>query len=205
MPAAPKQVMQFKITLRDVKPAVWRRIQVPANYTYWDLSCAVISAMGWGGYHLHDFRLRLKDAKDSTYFRVPNPEFDDFGLKSLNERKEKIAVWFPEQATRAVFSYDFGDGWEHDLLFEGFKPAEPGDYPRCLKGKNACPFEDCGGPWGYEEKQAIIKNPKHPDYKETLDWLFMEKGEVYDPTEWTVEDVGFGDPEFIWKEMQKYR
>jgi len=50
-----KNVLQFKISLNDVSPKIWRRIQVPENYTFWELHCAIQDAMGWIGYHLHGF------------------------------------------------------------------------------------------------------------------------------------------------------
>jgi len=48
-------VYQFKITLEDAKPPIWRRIQVPETYTFWDLHVAIQDAMGWSDYHLHEF------------------------------------------------------------------------------------------------------------------------------------------------------
>ena len=51
------QVYQFKITLRDIKPPIWRRIQVPETYTFWDLHVAIQDAMGWSDYHLHEFEI----------------------------------------------------------------------------------------------------------------------------------------------------
>ena len=48
---------QFKITLKGIDPPIWRRIQVPARYTFWDLHVAIQDSMGWLDYHLHMFRL----------------------------------------------------------------------------------------------------------------------------------------------------
>lgn len=42
-----KSVFQFRITFLDVKPPVWRRIQVPADYSFWDLHVAIQDSMGW--------------------------------------------------------------------------------------------------------------------------------------------------------------
>ncbi len=52
-----EQVLQFKITLRDTTPEVWRRIQVPGDYTFWDVHVAVQCAMGWTDSHLHEFEI----------------------------------------------------------------------------------------------------------------------------------------------------
>jgi len=50
-------VFQFKITLKGIKPPIWRQIQVPEIYTFWDLHVAIQDAMGWDDYHLHEFEM----------------------------------------------------------------------------------------------------------------------------------------------------
>jgi hypothetical protein len=52
------QVYQFKITLQKIRPLIWRRIQVPASYTFWDLHVAIQDSLGWTDTHLHEFRLK---------------------------------------------------------------------------------------------------------------------------------------------------
>jgi hypothetical protein len=42
-----KRIMQFRIELNDLKPPIWRRIQVPETYSFWDLHVAIQDAMGW--------------------------------------------------------------------------------------------------------------------------------------------------------------
>ena len=58
----PKLVHQFLVVLSGTDPLVWRRIQVPEKYSFWDLHVAIQDAMGWLDYHLHEFR--LLDAKE---------------------------------------------------------------------------------------------------------------------------------------------
>jgi hypothetical protein len=78
----------------------------------------------------------------------------------------------PAAKTKFIYEYDFGDGWEHQVVVEKVLPAEPGlRYPVLLAGKRACPPEDCGGPWGYEELLAILANPKHKEHKAMRAWL----------------------------------
>ena len=45
-----------------------------------------------------------------------------------------------------------------------------------------CPPEDSGGINGFYEKMKAVKNKKHPDHEEVLDWL----GD-YDMTEFDLE------------------
>ena len=53
----PKRIYQFKIKLQGITPTIWRRIQVPETYSFWDLHVAIQDAMGWLDYHLHLFRV----------------------------------------------------------------------------------------------------------------------------------------------------
>jgi hypothetical protein len=51
------RVYQFKITLLEISPKIWRRIQVPEKYSFWDLHVAIQDAMGWDDMHLHVFKI----------------------------------------------------------------------------------------------------------------------------------------------------
>ena len=55
---------------------------------------------------------------------------------------------------------------------EKIKTKENGiNYPRCIKGKRACPPEDCGGIPGYMELEKIMKNKQHESYEEMREWI----------------------------------
>jgi hypothetical protein len=81
------------------------------------------------------------------------------------------------------YEYDFGDGWEHDILLEAVLPAQAGGiYPRVEAGKRACPPEDVGGVHGYEHFLEALSNPTHPEHGEFVEWI----GKKFDPEEFTV-------------------
>jgi len=86
-------VYQFKITLKDTNPPVWRRIQAPANYTFWDLHVAVQDAMGWSDYHLHEFTLKNPSTGLDSDIGIPDEE-GDFEDNMLAGWKLKISEWF---------------------------------------------------------------------------------------------------------------
>jgi hypothetical protein len=165
-----QSVYQFKITLDHVRPTVWRRIVVPDTYTLWDLSIAIIEAMGWSGGHLHGFKTIERYPIVRINFGIPDPDYPDDDVRPM--WKEKIADWFVHRIREKLkHEYDYGDGWEHSVQFEKiFTPEKGMHYPMCIAGKNACPPDDVGGPWGYERFLEIIRNPKHPDYKDTVAW-----------------------------------
>lgn len=83
-----------------------------------------------------------------------------------------LSSLLPASGKQATFSYtyDFGDNWEHEILFEGRQAAGPGvKYPLCLEGERAGPPEDCGGPPIFEHLLEVLANPRHEEYAEVAD------------------------------------
>ena len=91
--------------------------------------------------------------------------------------------------------YDFGDDWEHTVILEKILlRVKDKLYPICLKGKRACPPEDCGGVWGYYDLLEIISDANHEEYHQTMEWLEDE----YDPEAFDVDSIEFEDPRERW-------
>jgi len=183
------RVYQFKITLMDVRPSIWRRIQVPETYSFWDLHVAIQDAMHWLDYHLHEFEIVNPSTGIKTSVGIPGDE--DFGKEILLEWKQKIADYFSMENRLAKYTYDFGDNWEHIIKLEKVLPRDKNiNYPVCIGGKRASPHEDCGGVWGYEDFLKIINNPDHEEYEETIEWA----GGEFDPEYFDVKEIKFDDP-----------
>lgn len=173
---SPPMIYHLKVTLRHVKPPVWRRIEVPADIKLGKLHEVLQIAMGWTDSHLHGFR------KGRESYGVPDPDFPGDFKNERNVRLDSLAG----EGETLIYEYDFGDGWEHDLKVEKIVPAAPGvHYPRCTAGKRACPPEDCGGPWGYAELLQAIKDPKHEEHEELLEWV----GEEFDPGYFDIDEI----------------
>jgi hypothetical protein len=160
------KVLQFKISLLEVKPAVWRRIQVVEG-TLDELHEHIQSAMGWTNSHLHQFRDKMKR------YANPNQMHEDMEVYGLiDTTTTMMSDVFRRAKTKMIYEYDFGDGWAHEVLFEGKFPAEPRSrYPVCLDGANACPPEDCGGPWGYAHLLEALSDKKHPEHAAMKEWI----------------------------------
>lgn len=165
--AGAKTLFQFTITLKDSKPPIWRRIQVQ-DCTLDKLHEHIQTAMGWTNSHLHQFEIGGK--------RYGDPElledgFEDF--ECVDSTRTKLSKILPKSSTRFRFNYeyDFGNGWMHDVLFEGCPTPEPGNkYPMCLEGAQACPPEDVGGIGGYAEFLEALADSKHERHDEFLEW-----------------------------------
>ncbi|HID93190.1 MAG TPA: plasmid pRiA4b ORF-3 family protein [bacterium (Candidatus Stahlbacteria)] len=184
-----ERVYQFKITLEGIKPRIWRRIQVPETYTFWDLHVAIQDAMGWLDYHLHEFE--IVDPSTGLKVNIGMPD-EDFGREILPDWKQKIADYFSMENRSADYVYDFGDNWEHKIRLEKILPRNKNiNYPICIKGERACPPEDCGGDLGYARLLEILKNPNHEEYEEMLEWV----GGKLDPEHFDPKEVSFDDPE----------
>ena len=164
--------MQLKLSLRGVsKPPVWRRLLVPADMRLDRLHDVIQTSMGWTDTHLHVFSTAAGD------YGVPDPE-----LAFRNERNARLGQFLTQQGDRIQYAYDFGDGWEHDIVLEKrLDPYPEAQLPTCLAGKGACPPEDCGGAWGYADVKEIVADPRREDHDEMLDWLGLESAEEFEP------------------------
>lgn len=184
-------VFQFKVTLKEVTPPVWRRIQVPHTYTFWDLHVAIQGAMGWLDYHLHEFEIPHPAARGTV--RIGIPTEDDWDERPLlPDWDVPIAKYFTLLNRSATYVYDFGDFWQHALKLEWIMPAVKGQtYPACIGGKRARPPEDCGGPMGYEDLLKIVADSEHEDHEQTMEWL----GGSFDSEKFSCDDVVFDDPD----------
>lgn len=185
-----KQVLQFKIVLCETEPAVWRRIQVADTATFWDLHVAIQDAMGWEDYHLHMFRILQKNGRKRPIqvelIGIPDGDYDD---DTLADWDTKVTEYIASEY-KILYEYDFGDSWEHEIIFEGeFERITGNKYPCCLDGAMKCPPEDVGGIPGYYHFIEIMTDKKHPEYRDMLDW----HGGKFDPEKFDAKKVKFSN------------
>jgi len=191
-----RAVLQFKVTLDGIDPPVWRRIVVPAEYSFWDLHVAIQDSMGWLDYHLHTFRVNRPGSAESDEIGIPDDDFVDDDKVLLPGWEIPIATYLREPGDRADYEYDFGDGWEHAVVLEQVMLRVPGKkYPACIDGARACPPEDCGGVSGYEQMLVTLSDPGHPEHDSMLEWV----GGRYDPAAFDPRKVRFDNPGKRWR------
>jgi hypothetical protein len=152
---------QLKVTLRGIKPAIWRRLIVPGSLNLERLHCLLQDAMGWEDCHLHSFQVHGTELgpSDPSLGELDMEPEDQHTLESLVAAKDRFS-----------YTYDFGDSWVHQIVVEKVTPGEP-SAPSCVAGAGACPPEDCGGVWGYAELVAALADQQHERHVELAEWV----------------------------------
>ena len=174
-----RNIYQIKITLTGGKPPIWRRVLVSSNMSLEDFHLSIQIAMGWTNDHLHQF------IANDVFYGIKDDDFDSY-MELEDEAKYKINQLLKSEKDSIKYEYDFGDGWEHKILLEKILPFDTDHkLPRCIKGKRACPPEDCGGIWGYAELLDAIHDPDHPEHDSMLEWL----GEDFDSEELDINEI----------------
>jgi hypothetical protein len=177
-------LLQLKVTLGGSRPEIWRRLLVPSDIKLSNLHTVLQVAMGWEESHQHCFR-----HEDETYEPKAGSKGLGFFLPERNkdEAKVRLGDLVNTEGDWLVYDYDFGDGWEHEVLVEKIVPVGGAGARRaiCLAGERACPPEDCGGLPGFDHLLKVMANRKHPEYREMLEWL----GERFDPKDFDAARV----------------
>ena len=171
---------RLRIDLLDSDPAIWRRLSVPASIPLDALHDVLQAAMGWTDSHLHRFEAEGDDGEPVSY-SMP------YGLAlegDTDSRGVPLHALLSDPGDSILYEYDFGDGWEHLVTLEAIEADGPARAV-CLDGANACPPEDSGGIWAYNEARPAYVDPSHPEHAELRDWL----GGPFDPDHFDVEAV----------------
>ena len=172
------EIYQIKVTLMRTAPPIWRRLLVGSDITLSGLHDLLQLAMGWTNSHLHEFQFRGQcyGSTDAV-----------LGLtEGIDERKVRLNQLLVRVGAKIVYTYDFGDGWEHAVVLEKCLPVDSNmTYPACTGGRGACPPEDCGGVGGFYNLLEALQNPRRPEHKELLEWV----GRDYDPEKFSSEAV----------------
>jgi hypothetical protein len=176
----PREIYQIKVTLLGTKPPIWRRLLTPADLTLQQLHDVLQAAMEWEDSHLHEFSI------GGEQFGTPDPMAQFMGRPVRSERKVRLFDVLGHVGAKAVYTYDFGDSWEHSIVVEKVLPDQPGlAIPVCIAGKHHAPPEDCGGIPGFYNLLDAIGDPDHEQHQELREWL----GGNFDPQAFSIEEI----------------
>lgn len=172
-------IIQFKISLLDSQPLIWRRFQVQDTYRMDRFHQVIQITMGWDNKHLHEFQI------DQRRIGMIFGDMDDFEGENLeDENKLYLKDLRLKAGDRFGYWYDFGDDWRHILEVEEVMEGALA-VPIVLDGKQAGPIEDCGGIGGHLSILDFIKDPVHAEDQYWRDWL----PEDYDPTYFSLAEI----------------
>jgi hypothetical protein len=167
----PSQII-LKVTLRGIRPPIWRRVRVSSEMSLQVLHEVIQAAMGWEDAHLHEFRVgnrRYGEPSDDGWPGAP---------RTYSENSVKLGSLVDQRIRRFQYVYDFGDDWEHEVLIEKIEPLDSEQqYPSLITGKRRCPPEDCGGGYGYAQLLEALADPTAEEHTELTEWV----GGQFDP------------------------
>lgn len=130
--------MEILVKLKDVKPAVSRKLIVPVTIRYDQLHVLIQLAFGWTNEHLYDFRLTHQP--DLEYVGY----LDDMSISEQTLANQ--AYVYPDlQQDTVLYTYDFGETWEHVITLKrtlGFDELEGVQVPSCSWSRGANCAED---------------------------------------------------------------
>ena len=189
------RALQFRISLEDIKPLIWRRIRVPPQATMWALHVAIQDAMGWLDYHLHEFLVETATGPVS----IGIPTDDDW--KPVTPGWEiPVPLVFREPGASLRYVYDFGDDWVHTIEFEKIiTTGRSVKKAKCTAGERACPPEDCGGIPDYLQLVDALADRTHPEHATIKEWA----PQGYDPAHFNPKAIKFSDPVARFRRMME--
>jgi hypothetical protein len=164
-----QEIIQLKISLTHSKPLIWRQIFVTKDTTFFELHHIIQIVMGWDNYHMFEF--------DLEGYRIGEVDEDEKGNgygsdQILDSMTIKLSDVITQQKDIINYLYDFGDGWRHQIKVEKFHNIDKiTEYPTCIDGQMNCPPEDRGGIGSFYHCIDVLKDKKHPDHKEIVQWF----------------------------------
>ena len=170
----PEDIGILRVELEDIEPLIWRRVAVRTSMNLKAVHGVIQAAMGWLDCHLWEFT-----ANERKYGMLI-PDDPDWNERIKDAATTKLSALLTTGVREVGYVHDMGDNWQHRIIVEKLKAAEPGAlYPQFLGGERRCPPEDCGGIPGYYEFLGNIASKESKQRKAALNWY----GGPYDPDE----------------------
>lgn len=195
---ASQPIYQFYAELKEYEPSIWRRFQVAGNITMAQLGYILMTMYEMQASHLFNITVPIRE-NHALYMKVKNgydiaPAFPDKSWVFQVDDGENFFPYGTEDEVRPydaasrkmkyvlndlpgeklVLEYDYGDGWEVEVILEGvFEDKElPGrELPRVLEGEGYGIIEDCGGTGGLEQLARAFQQRCGPEYERYCAWL----------------------------------
>lgn len=175
------ELYQLNIQLALDGHDIWRRVHIPANYSFRSLHNLIQIVFDWQNYHLHEFSTLRENNKNLKIVMDDDPETMEFANFSANEIVQERFVSLKDVFTQhpeVIYEYDFGDSWRHVITLEKSLPATSLS-ATFLEGKGERPPEDVGGSHGFNEYLTVINDPTSPEYEHFTAWAEPQKQRTF--------------------------
>jgi hypothetical protein len=144
------------------------------------------AAFGWNDCHIYQFSEKESDSEEIIGIPTDDEEWEVPVVDSMSKKLKDV---FVKEGKRFIYIYDLSDDWVHKIILEKII-NENRKKASCIDGKGACPPENCGGVWGYEDiKETFAMFPKNPKATEFRTWLGLNEDESWDINKFNVDDA----------------
>lgn len=174
------QIARIRIDLEHLEPRIWRRVEVGLSSNLRALHEIIQAVMPWESYHLYEFAI------GDRVYGESDPEDALWDRKVYQAKGLRLSALIERGVTEFLYTYDFGDNWQHRIVIETVEPADPDvDYPVFAGGERTAPPEDVGGPTGFMDFCEAMANRRHPQHKDMVRWY----GGPFHPTEFGATEI----------------
>lgn len=180
--AISKRAFQLKVRILLDDFDVWRRIIVPSDITFKNLHFVLQDSFNWLSYHLYNFMV-FDNSKDDTAFALITDDeeaesvFDDGMI--IYPEKTPISDFLPKYK-KILYSYDYGDGWEHNCEIEKVIDDYSPVFSTCIDGNGDAPPDDVGGEGGFTDFLTAVNDKNNPEHENMTEWGKMQKFKRFD-------------------------
>jgi hypothetical protein len=167
-------IARIKIELRDIKPKIWRLVDVPLSTTLMGLHDIIQVAMGWNDSHLFEFQIGDK------VYSEPYSDDELYERKIFKAKGIRLKSLVDRGVEQFIYIYDLGDYWRHDITIESvYDGKEEVEYPVFVDGAKRCPPDDVGGPPGFMDFLEAVMDKTHEEHRRMIEWY----GGPFDPND----------------------
>lgn len=172
---------RIRVSIADIEPPIWRTLLVPESLNFAQLHEVIQAAFGWTDSHLHQF---IVGGLVIGAAELLSDDFDDRRTLEATEFRLSDLVLYHFEQPAILYEYDFGNSWNHWIVFEDQVRVAKGEtWPTLLDGARSRPPEDVGGPPGYERFLEAWRDPAHDDHRAMRTWA----GRAFHPEAFNLE------------------
>lgn len=202
-------IYRVKVELLDASPPIWRRLDLRSDLMLPRLHLILQEAMGWTNSHLHEF-VHSNSCQDLDAEHFASMDFADAGERGeLDEADVRLDELVHGAGDKFLYWYDFGDDWWHRVTVEKVLEDDDDNVTNIpdaavVAGRRACPPEDCGGIWFYNELVSGEANLNPDDWgREVVEfWAGWDAG-AFDLEDAQQRVAGVADMPATLREIQR--